>query len=76
MNEKIGKDVDLQERVRLKTADRDELYSLEPPFPKYNFSESSARILQRFQTHFFKNHPLFSPKTLDKPSKKCGASRP
>ena len=37
MNEKIGKDVDLQERVRLKTADRDELYSLEPPFPKSNF---------------------------------------
>lgn len=33
----MGKDVDLQERVRLKTADRDELYCLEPPFPKTNF---------------------------------------
>lgn len=32
-----GKQVDLQERVRLKTADRDELYSLEPPFPTTNF---------------------------------------
>ena len=34
---KMGKDVDLQERVRLKKADREELYSLEPPFPKTNF---------------------------------------
>ena len=33
----MGKDVDLQERVRLKKADRDELYCLEPPFPKTNF---------------------------------------
>lgn len=37
MCEKMGKQVDLQERVRLKTADRDELYSLEPPFPISNF---------------------------------------
>ncbi len=37
MSEQMGKDVDLQERVRLKTADRSELYSLEPPFPKTNF---------------------------------------
>ena len=34
---KIGKDIDLQERVRLKKADREELYCLEPPFPKTNF---------------------------------------
>lgn len=39
LNEKqlSGKDIDLQERVRLKTADRTELYSLTPPFPKTNF---------------------------------------
>lgn len=37
MTEQMGKQVDLQERVRLKTADRSELYSLEPPFPKTNF---------------------------------------
>ncbi len=30
-------DMDLQERVRLKKADRTELYSLEPPFPVSNF---------------------------------------
>lgn len=36
-NERSGRDVDLQERVRLKTADRTELYSLRPPFPKTNF---------------------------------------
>jgi wyosine [tRNA(Phe)-imidazoG37] synthetase (radical SAM superfamily) len=36
-NQLEGKDVDLLERVRLKTADRGELYSLEPPFPKTNF---------------------------------------
>lgn len=36
-NEKMGKDVDLQERVRLKKANRENLYSLEPPFPKTNF---------------------------------------
>ena len=35
--DKMGKDVDLMERVRLKKANRDELYSLEPPFPKSNF---------------------------------------
>ena len=32
-----GKEVDLEERVRLKKANRNELYSLEPPFPKTNF---------------------------------------
>ena len=37
MNDNMGKQVDLQERVRLKTAERGELYSLEPPFPKTNF---------------------------------------
>lgn len=37
MLEQISKQVDLQERVRLKTAERKELYSLEPPFPKTNF---------------------------------------
>lgn len=37
MGEQTGKDVDLAERVRLKKADRAELYSLEPPFPKTNF---------------------------------------
>lgn len=36
-NQLTGKDIDLQERVRLKTADRTELYSLEPPFPRTNF---------------------------------------
>lgn len=36
-NSSMGKDVDLQERVRLKKADRNELYCLEPPFPKTNF---------------------------------------
>lgn len=30
-------EMDLQERVRLKKADRSELYSLEPPFPYTNF---------------------------------------
>lgn len=34
---RMGKDVDLQERVSLKKACREELYSLEPPFPKTNF---------------------------------------
>lgn len=33
----MGKDVDLMERVRLKKANRSDLYSLEPPFPKSNF---------------------------------------
>lgn len=37
MANEMGKQVDLQERVRLKTAERSELYSLEPPFPKSNF---------------------------------------
>ena len=35
--DKMGKDVDLMQRVRLKKANRDNLYSLEPPFPKSNF---------------------------------------
>lgn len=35
--DKMGKDVDLMERVRLKKANRDNLYSLTPPFPKSNF---------------------------------------
>ena len=35
--DKMGQDVDLMERVRLKKANRDDLYSLEPPFPKSNF---------------------------------------
>lgn len=35
--DKMGKDVDLEERVRLKKASRDNLYSLEPPFPRSNF---------------------------------------
>ena len=35
--EKMGKDIDLMERVRLKKANREDLYSLEPPFPKSNF---------------------------------------
>ena len=34
---KMGKDMDLQARVNLKKADREELYSLKPPFPKTNF---------------------------------------
>ena len=33
----MGKDLSLQDRVSLKTADRNELYCLEPPFPKTNF---------------------------------------
>lgn len=37
MSTQMGKEVDLQERVRLKTAERAELYSLTPPFPKTNF---------------------------------------
>lgn len=36
-DELMGKNVDLQERVRLKKANREKLYSLEPPFPKSNF---------------------------------------
>jgi cytidyltransferase-like protein len=35
--DRMGKDVDLMERVRLKKANRENLYSLEPPFPKSNF---------------------------------------
>ena len=33
----MTEDMDLQERVRLKKADRSELYSLNPPFPYTNF---------------------------------------
>ena len=33
----VGKDADLLERVKLKKADRNELYTLEPTFPKTNF---------------------------------------
>lgn len=35
--EVLGKEESLEERVRLKKANRAELYSLEPPFPKTNF---------------------------------------
>ena len=35
--DKMGKEIDLMERVRLKKANRDNLYSLKPPFPKSNF---------------------------------------
>lgn len=34
---KLGKELDLQERIMLKKAKRDGLYSLTPPFPKTNF---------------------------------------
>jgi len=37
MSAEMGKDLSLQDRVSLKTADRSELYCLEPPFPKTNF---------------------------------------
>ncbi len=37
MSKLMGKQLDLQERVRLKTAERGELYSLMPPFPITNF---------------------------------------
>ena len=37
MSTEMGKDLSLQDRVSLKTADRNELYCLEPPFPKTNF---------------------------------------
>lgn len=37
MKELTGKDLELQERVRLKKAARPELYTLEPPFPRTNF---------------------------------------
>lgn len=35
--DKMGKDIDLMERVRLKKANRNDLYCLEPPFPRSNF---------------------------------------
>ena len=37
MENKVGKDLELEERVRLKKAMRPELYTLEPPFPRTNF---------------------------------------
>lgn len=37
MQNQLGKQMTLQERVSLKTAERSELYSLKPPFPKSNF---------------------------------------
>ncbi len=42
--DKMGKDVDLMERVRLKKASRDNLYSLEPPFPRSNFLMEVSNI--------------------------------
>ena len=42
--DKMGKDVDLMERVRLKKANRDNLYSLEPPFPRSNFLMELSNI--------------------------------
>ncbi len=41
----------------------------------YSLSDSPALIFCGFQIQFYKNPPLFLPKTLDKPVKKCGASR-
>lgn len=52
--EKMGKDMDLAERVRLKKADRENLYSLEPPFPKSNFLMELSNICNHaciFCTH-------------------------
>lgn len=52
--EKMGKEVDLAERVRLKKADRDNLYSLEPPFPKTNFLMELSNVCNHaciFCTH-------------------------
>ena len=53
-NEKMGKDIDLAERVRLKKANRDNLYSLEPPFPKTNFLMELSNVCNHaciFCTH-------------------------
>mgnify|MGYP000853632999 FL=1 len=53
-HEKMGKEVDLAERVRLKKADRDNLYSLEPPFPKTNFLMELSNVCNHaciFCTH-------------------------
>jgi hypothetical protein len=41
----------------------------------YSLSDSSAFILQRLSNPIFKKSPTFLSKTLDKPIKKCGASR-
>ena len=53
-NEKMGKEVDLAERVRLKKADCDNLYFLEPPFPKTNFLMELSNVCNHaciFCTH-------------------------
>lgn len=42
----------------------------------YILSESSSLILCGFQDPIFINSPTFFHKTIDKPSQKCGASRP
>ena len=44
-------------------------------FPIDSLSDSPTLIFCGFQTQFYKNSPTFLPKTLDKPVKKCGASR-
>ncbi len=46
-----------------------------PLFLNYSLSDSPALIYCDFQILFYKNPPLFCQKALDKPSKKCGASR-
>ena len=53
-HEKSGADVSLDERVRLKKADRSELYTLEPPFPKTNFLMELSNVCNHaciFCTH-------------------------
>jgi hypothetical protein len=44
-------------------------------FGIYSLSDSSAFILQGLSNPIFKKSPTFLSKTLDKPIKKCGASR-
>ncbi|RKI38654.1 hypothetical protein D7V86_04145 [bacterium D16-51] len=46
-----------------------------PPLTLNSLSDSPALIFCGFQILFNKNSPTFLPKTLDKPAKKCGASR-
>jgi hypothetical protein len=46
-----------------------------PPFHHNSLSDSSAFILQGLSNPIFKKSPTFLSKTLDKPIKKCGASR-
>jgi len=43
-----------------------------PPYYLYKFSEFPAFIFQGFPSLYFKNHPPFLPKTLDKSPKICG----